>query len=153
MATCPAFVEYIATLDDPRGWRGRWHPLAAMVALARLPMTLGGPQSLWAGKPYCPMLPSERAHATVAPKACCLGASEGGPQCRHTRLQLLGTSCLLARPLAAAVSRATPCGAPLDAATCPLPGSPQAATFAFVLVMWVLLPALWHVLWRRPRAQ
>jgi predicted transposase YbfD/YdcC len=34
MTTCPPFVEHIATLVDPRGKRGRRHPLGAMLALA-----------------------------------------------------------------------------------------------------------------------
>ena len=34
MATCPPLIEHIALLVDPRGRRGRRHPLVAMVALA-----------------------------------------------------------------------------------------------------------------------
>ena len=34
MATCPPLVEHIATLTDPRGKRGRRHPLVAMLSLA-----------------------------------------------------------------------------------------------------------------------
>jgi predicted transposase YbfD/YdcC len=34
MATCPPVIEHIATLADPRGRRGRRHPLGAMIALA-----------------------------------------------------------------------------------------------------------------------
>jgi hypothetical protein len=34
MATCPPVIEHIATLADPRGRRGRRHPLGAMVGLA-----------------------------------------------------------------------------------------------------------------------
>src|ERR1035437_1929060 len=34
MAACPPLIEHSATLVDPRGKRGRRHPLGAMVALA-----------------------------------------------------------------------------------------------------------------------
>jgi predicted transposase YbfD/YdcC len=34
MTTCPPLIEHIARLSDPRGRRGRRHPLSAMIALA-----------------------------------------------------------------------------------------------------------------------